>query len=369
MKINVLAENLNRALSVVGRSVTSRGQLPILANVLIKGMKNGMELCSTDLEMSFRVRVGAKVLEEGEITIPAKILTELAGTISSGVVELSTEEEKLTLVAGKTKAELQGMNASEFPSIPAFEGEAQIVVEREELVKKVEEIGFAAARDESRPILTGVWWGVKDGSVKLAATDGYRLSVGALKTKKMADVDEMVLPARALGELVKVVAKDEEGEVKIRVEKEKQQVIFACGEVELVSRLLSGDFPPFDQVVPKTHLTRVRFEVEEFSELVRRAAIFARESANIIKVGVGEKELSVSANSPQVGSNQGSMEVEVEGEAMEVAFNSRYLLEYLGVVKVKELVFESGGGLKPGVFKENGDDWVHVIMPVRVAEE
>ena len=370
MKLTILASNLEKAIGVTSRSVASRPQLPVLANIKLSASKQGLEALSTDLEIGFKVNVGAKVEEEGEITVEARTLSELIKTLPAGKVSIETEKEILKLSSDGVDVELPGIGAGEFPSIPSLEGEGQMEMSADRLRKVVGRVSSSAATDESRPVLTGMLWEVGKKNMVMVATDGYRLSKDKVKISKV-DEDlvgkKMVIPSRALVELVRVM---EEGVDKVigQLQEEKQQVIFQAGEIELVSRLLSGEFPPYEQIMPEGHEVKVRVVTEEFEEAVKRAAIFARDSANIIKIKVEDGELIVSANSAQVGKSRTRLSGEVEGSGLEVAFNSRYLLDYFKAVETEEIEMESLGGLKPGVFKQVGEskDWVQVIMPVRV---
>lgn len=366
MRVTILNEKLMQALNVVGKGVASRPQLPVLTNVLIRTVSGGVEFLSTDLEISFRIKVGAKVMEEGEVAVSGRVLSELVATLPPGPVELVVEKESLLLEADGIRSAISSVSSGEFPEIPSFSGKADVEVGIEELVSQVERVGLASAKDDTRPVLTGILWGAGEGEIKLVATDGYRLSLGELRVKDGKMKERLILPARALLELVRIAGKEEEKVVAVRFETEKQQVVFKLGEVEIVSRLLSGEFPPYEAIIPATHITRVIVGREVVLEAVRRASIFARESANIVKLAVGEGKITVSANGAQTGSSQSELSAEVEGEGLEVAFNSRYLSEYLGVVTSERIVFESEGSLRPGVFKEEGEEWTHIIMPVRV---
>lgn len=373
MKVLMLAENLNKGLAIAMKSVASRPQLPVLANVRINAGKE-LEILATDLEMSFRIKMGAKIEEEGDICVPAKILGEFLATITTGVVELITEGETLKVSSGKIKASFQGLSAGEFPAIPEFTGSAEAVFKAEDLAGAVNRVGFAASKDDSRPVYTGMLWEVREKGIVMAATDGYRLSTAVVTTKeqkKDLDWGKLIIPARVLTELIRAIEKDGKGEVWVKAEKDKQQVIFKYDEVELVSRLLGGDFPPFEQIIPKNHSTKAVFDRNELLEAVRRTSIFARESAHIIKMVVEKDGCVISANSQQLGNSESQIEVPTEGEHLEVAFNSRYLTEFLAVVEEEAVEFESEGSLKPGVFKpadkKSQGEYVHVIMPVRVA--
>ncbi len=363
MKVNVLAENLNRAMSITSRVVASRAQLPILSNVLLRATKEGLQVLATDLEIGVRLWVGAKVEEEGEICISARVLAEFVGTLSSGVIEMAIEKENLVLKVEGSTARLPGVDGGEFPAIPSSKSKVDLELPIERLVEIVNTVSFAAARDDSRPIFTGILWKLEAGKLTLAATDGYRLSVDELKVET-DKTEAFVLPVRALQEVVKGVEKGEK-KVGLYVDLEKQQVIFKAGGTEWVSRLLSGEFPPYNQILPSGFVTKMTVGRLELGEAVKRALIFAKESANIVKLSIGEGKLVVSANGA-AGGGETTMEVEMEGESETVAFNGRYVVDYLNVAESEDVVFESAGPLKAGLFKMPGKKLLHVIMPVRV---
>lgn len=371
MKLTVLANNLNSALGIVTKGVAVRPQLPVLANVLLKATKEGLELLATDLEMSFRVKLGAKVEEEGEVGLPAKVFGELLATIPNGAVEIESQGEAIRLTCGKIKAELTALVGGEFPAIPVFKGEGDMVVAAEEMKQVVSKLSLSASKDDSRPVFTGILWRMEKGAVSLVATDGYRLAMDHLKAEKVKSEGEvkLIIPARSLQELMRVVDKTEGEVVMIKVEEDKQQILFKWGEVELVSRLIAGEFPPYQQIIPKAQTTKIEMDRSELLEAVKRAAIFARESANIIKLSLDKDQLMVGANSESIGQSQTQIEVEKEGEDLSVAFNSRYLLDYLGAIGSERVILKSEGSLKPGMFEEAGkqkSSLVQIIMPVRV---
>ncbi|EKD80316.1 MAG: hypothetical protein ACD_40C00140G0001 [uncultured bacterium] len=371
MRVTVLAENLNRAIGIVGRSVASKPQIPILGSILFRAVKDGLELTSTDLEMSFRVKEGAKVGEEGEVCLPAKVIGELAATIASGTVEIVVEKEVVSIRAGKVKAQISVVAGGEFPTVPVFKGKADLVFDSDGLVGSVSRVAQSAAKDDTRPVFTGILWVFEGKKVKLVATDGYRLGIEELEVERMgeSELKKLVIPARSLMELVRVVDKEGREKVEVKIDEGKQQVLFRVGGVELVSRLLAGEFPPYGQILPSGHKTRVEFDREELLEGIKRAAIFARESANIVRLEMNDKGARVSANSSQVGSSETEVEAKVEGEDLIVAFNSRYLLDYLMGADADVIELKSEGSLKPGVFIEMGkkkSNFLQVIMPVRV---
>lgn len=372
MKFTVLSENLNRALSIVARSVAVRPQLPILGNVLIKATKEGLELLTTDLEMSFRVKIGAKVEIEGEASLPAKTLTELMATIPLGAIEVVLDKETVKMTAGKVKATMSAVSSGEFPAIPEFKGEADLVFDAAEMLKAINRVSISASKDDSRPVFTGILWQFEANKIKLVATDGYRLGVDSLKIEKSKgkELKKLIIPAKSLQELMRVVEKDGNEKIEVKIEDDKAQVLFKAGEVELVSRLLSGEFPPYNQILPSGFKTKVRVGKDELIEAVKRSAIFARESANIVKLQLTESKIQISANGGQTGNSETEAEIEFEGENLTVAFNSRYLLDALSAIEGEAVEFTSEGSLKPGVFvaQSKKSEFLQVVMPVRVQE-
>jgi len=366
MKINVLAENLKKGLSIAMRGVSTRVQLPILSTILLKASKEGLVLSATDLELSFRVKVRAKVSEEGEIAVPAKLFADLAATLPVGVVDLSDRKQTLIIEGEKVRAEVVGQSSEEFPALPKAKGKG-LEIEVAELIEKVERVGVAAAKDDARPILAGVLWVLDKKQITLAATDGYRLGVDYFKNdvpETLGDSQKFVLPVRALMELVRVLEPAMKT-VKVEFDNDKQQVIFLAEDIEMSSRLIAGEFPPYTKVIPTEKKITVVIDKEALLEAVKRASLFARDSANVVKLAVTGEGVAVTAQSDQMGGSQTTIEAEVEGDEVTIAFNARYLLDYLGVVREDRVTLETEGELKPAVFRIEKSDFLHVIMPVR----
>jgi len=372
MKVAVLQENLAKGVGAVSRVVASKAQLPVLGNILLATDEGKLKLSATNLETGMNLWVGGKVEKAGKITVPARVMGELVSSLPQETVELMTEGDRLKVRCGKFKAVVNGIAAEEFPGVPSMRKEkkkpGRLVIEKRVWESSVGQVALAAGVDEARPIFTGIKIELKKGGMRLAATDGYRLSVKTIEgLKGIRKEQEMVVPARALMELTKVLGQEEEGGVVMAATDEEKQLILAVDEVEIVTRLLEGDFPDFDKIIPTTTKTTMELETEELQQAVRAAAIFARDSANIVKFRVMGDKLVISANAPQVGENEVELSGKKTGEDGEMAFNSRYLLEMLGVIKGERLSLSMSGALSPGVFREAGDkSWLHIIMPVRV---
>ena len=372
MKVSLLQENLAKGVLMVERMVANKAQLPVLSNILLVTEMGKLKISATNLETGMNLWISSKVEKPGKITIPAKVLLELVSSLPKDTVILETEGERLKVVCGKFKAIINGILAEEFPEVPSLKGGSKkgvesLIIKTDILESCVDQVAMAAGIDEARPIFTGVKWEISK-DIKLAATDGYRLSVKKIKgVKWVGDLKEMVVPARALMELTKIISKVDDEEVLIAVTDKDKQLILALKDVEVVTRLIEGEFPDFEKIVPKSSSTTIEFDKEELTQAVRAAAIFARDSANIVKFKVIDSNLLISANAPQVGENEVKVSILQKGEDTEIAFNSRYLLEILSLIKAERLTLSMSGPLSPGVFKEVPDkDFLHIIMPVRV---
>jgi len=334
----------------------------------LKVTKDEVNLVSTDLEVSFWVKLPAKIDEEGEMIVPAKLFGELVASLPIGNVHLSIEKNILTVSSKGINAEVMGQGVEDYPSIPRAK-KTQITLKSGEFRQKMDRVCISAARDDTRPVLTGVLWELEESKTILAATDGYRLTVDKLDVVKTSieKNTRFILPARSLQEISKVLAETGEDNFGIEFDKENQQVIFTIADMEISSRLIAGDFPPYQQIMPNTYSTKAVFSREGLLEAVKRANLFARDNANIVKMSIEGEKLIVKAESSQLGSNSTEIETEVEGEGLTVAFNARYLLDYLGVNNAERVVWETEGELKPSVFRREDDDgWIQVVMPVRV---
>jgi DNA polymerase-3 subunit beta len=293
-------------------------------------------------------------------------------TIPMGVVEITLEKEIIKIVSGKVRVKMSAVASGEFPAIPEFKGETDLVFNTNEMLSAINRVSVSASKDDSRPVFTGILCQFESNRVKLVATDGYRLGMDSLKIENRhgRELKKLIIPARSLQELMRVVEKDGSEKIEVKVEDEKQQVLFRVGEVELVSRLLAGEFPPYNQILPSSFKTKVSVNKDELIEAVKRAAIFARESANIVKIQITKDNCEIMSNHGQTGSSETEVEVKTEGEDLVVAFNSRYLLDALAAIEGSEIEFTSEGSLKPGVFVElsKKNDFLQVVMPVRVQE-
>jgi DNA polymerase-3 subunit beta len=369
VKLSVMQENLARGLSVVSRAVSSRSTLPVLANVLLKTEDAGLKLTATNLEIGITYWVPGKIETDGATTVPARLLTDLVNSLPAGDrVDLDLQpSDTLHLRSGRFETNIKGIDADEFPAIQTAGERPTTRIAQNVLRRALAEVTFAAASDEARPILTGVLARFEGDQVTLAAADNYRIAVRTIPVLDAVPETSVVIPARALNELARVLA-DVEDPVEVVLAGGRNQVLFHLEGVDLVSRLIDGQFPNYQQVLPQSHSTRAVLDREELLRAVRPAALIAHESANIVKLQVGGDDnagITVSANA-EVGDHVGAVEASVEGDGTTIAFNARYLADVLQNVDADQFALELNGPLSPGVFKPIGDDrYVHVVMPVR----
>ncbi len=376
MKLQVLQENLAKALSITSRFANSRAQLPVLANVLMSAKKNKLTISSTNLEISVSIGIGAKIEETGDITVPAKAITDLVSNLSSGTIELLVQKEKLRIKTRSFNSTLTGMNSSDFPSIPQSISGSVLSLPKENILEALSCVLFAASTDETRPVLTGVLLIFKGKQLYLVATDGFRLSQKKISIKTLkssAKEQRMILPKNALSELSRL-SNDEES-INLAYKKGDSQVVFEVGSTILTSRTIEGEYPDFNKIIPKESKLKVSLDREELLRAVKLASVFARDSANVVKMVVKKGEIELLAESSQAGSQEARVDAKVDGNIsgkdgkLTIAFNYRFLEDFLNSVKSDDIQIELSGSNSPGVFTDpNDSDFLHLIMPVRMQD-
>jgi DNA polymerase-3 subunit beta len=368
VKLSVMQENLARGLSVVSRAVSNRS-LPVLTNVLLKTEDGGLKLTATNLEIGITYWVPGKIETDGATSVPARLLTDLVNSLPSSepiLLELG-DGETLHIRAGRFESNIKGIPAEDFPTVQTA-GERPITrVAQKVLRQALDETAFAAASDEARPILTGVLAKFEGDQLTLAAADNYRIAVKTITILDPVEETSVVIPARALHELARILS-DTDEPVSIVLAHSRNQLLFHIDGIDLVTRLIDGQYPNYQSVLPASHATRAVLDREELLRAVRPAALIAHESANIVKLGVGldgDGAITVSANA-EVGDHVGRVEAAIEGDGTTIAFNARFLADVLEKVDAEQFALELNGPLSPGVFKPIGDDrYVHVVMPLR----
>ena len=377
MKLACKQENLAKGLSVVSRAVAARSTLPVLGNILLATDNGRLKLSATNLELGITCWIGAKIEEEGSTTVPAKTLVDLVNTLPQDDVhlELTLRTQTLNLVCGRTQAHIKGIDAQEFPLIPPADLEHGLELNVEDFKEMINQVAFAAATDEARPILTGVLAKIDGSTLVLQAADGFRLAVRtAHLSNPAAEPINAVIPARALAELARIIGAEDP--VYMSLPPNRGQVIFHHGNIELVSQLIEGAFPDLNAVIPKSHTTRTIMPTDEFRKACRTSDIFAREAAHTarIKIKPGTDDtpghVSISATSAETGDNVAEIDATVDGQAVEIAFNVKYLVDVLNVIDTPNVALETSAATSPGVIRPMGgnDEYLYVCMPMHLGK-
>lgn len=366
MKITVLQENLIKSLLQTNRIISPRSQLPILQNVLLKTQDNLLKVIATNMETTVMSLVGVKTFEQGEVCVSAKLFSELVQSLSPGTLDIMENEGTLKVSNDKIQANLATMPGKEFPALPMEFKSAPTELKTDVLKNALAAVLFAAATDEGRPLLTGIKIMPDKGGLVFASTDGYRLSVKTVNEPGLK-ISDMVVPAKALAELYKMISDGKEAATVVKMgQSEDGQLLFEFNDSKIATRLIEGTYPDFINRIPKSFNTKCIMDREALAKGVKSAAIFARDNANIVKMAISAESTVISANAPQVGGNMVTIDARTEGEDAEIAFNSRFLLDFLNNCESTEIEFEMTGSLNPGVFKPVGDEsFIHIIMPVR----
>lgn len=374
MKLTILQENLAKSVDIVSRFTSPKAQLPILGNILFKVTKSKVFLSSTNLEVSASVSMGAKIEEEGEISIPSKVFSELVLNLPKETVEFASDKEQIKIKTVGFTSTLLGMNSTDFPKIVnSVSLDDSIEISRELIAESLNQVIFATSTDETRPILTGVLFLFDKDKLSLVATDGFRLSrkIIDFKSNSKKKIDsKIVIPKGILNEIGRSLGKSEN--VLISYQESEKQIVVGADSVVLTSRLLEGEYPDFEKILPKNSTLEVRVDKEEFLRAVKLASIFARESANVVKIKILKDSVSVTAESSQSGNQETVVEAKIENlessrEQFETSYNYKFLEDFIHSVKGEEIKMEFTTSDKAGVFTDPKDpNYLHLIMPVRV---
>jgi DNA polymerase-3 subunit beta len=376
MKVSCTQEALARGLGIVGRAVATRSPLPITSNVLIATDEGRIKLAATNLEITMSCWIDGKIEEEGAITAPARLLADFVNTLPNEPISLTVapRSRQVRLECARNEASISGLDADDFPPAPTVADGVSVELDPKGLRQAVAQTVFAAATDDSRPVLTGVDTKFEGNLLTLAASDGFRLSVYKLPLEdNVAEPVEIVVPARALSELSRLLA-DEEEPVTMRTNAAKTQVLFRLTNAEMVAQLIQGTFPNFSQLIPPNYTSRAIINADEFLRETRIASVFARDGSGIVRLVVSPAEggssgrVAISARAEEVGDNNGEIDAAIEGEGVKIAFNGKYLQDVLSVLE-GQLAMDTTGPSSQGVFRpypNEGDRYTHVIMPMFV---
>ena len=375
MKLSCLQENLSRGLGIVGRAASVRSTLPITQNILLAAEQSRLKLVATNLEMATTCWVGAKIEQDGITTIPARLLIDFVNSLPNELIEITLPDNSHTLEisSGRFQAHINGIDAQDFPPIPDVSDGLAANIESNALREGITQVVFAAATEESRPVLTGINAEFEGEQLKLVGADGFRLAVHETALNSaVKEKTTVIIPTRTLSELNRLLGEQEEP-VEITINQQKSQALFRLKNAELVSQLIQGSFPDYSQVIPQSYTTRAVVDVSEFLRVIKMSSIFARDSSGIVRLVVAPGtelipgKVTVSAQAEEVGGNTSEIDALVDGEEAKIAFNARYLSDVLSIIHQAQVAIETTTSSSPGIIRPVGvDNYIHVIMPMFV---
>jgi DNA polymerase III subunit beta len=384
VRVSCLQENLSRGLNIVGRAVSPRSTLPVLGNILLATDEGRLKLAATNLEIGISCWIGAKVEDDGAVTVPSRLLSEFVSQLPAERIDmdLSVRTLMLNLKCARYDTNIKGIDASEFPIIPTSDGNDAIRIGADTLRKMINQVAFAAATDESRPTLTGVHARFNGNRLTLAATDGFRLAVRSTDlSTTVPEKIEVIIPARALSELSRIIGllPKDEGDaqmVEITIASARNQILFHLPDVDMVSQLIDANFPNYEAIIPKSFATRTIIDTQSTLRALRVANLFARDSSNIVRFQMtpghdgAPANLTMTATSAESGDNLANLDAIIEGPESEIAFNGRYMLDVLTIIDEPQIALETTRPSAPGVVRPVGvgpEEFTCVVMPMHIS--
>ena len=367
MKLTTTRESLLGQLQTVTRAVSTRSAVQALSGVRAAASASGVELQATDMEIGLRVPLEADVTREGEAVLPGRLLLDVVRSLPAAEValEVRSAEQDVEIASGSARFHIRMLRAEDFPTLPAPDGDSTVSVPAPAFVSTIHQVARSASRDETRPVLTGILVSATERELRMVATDSYRLSVKETQLEEALEGSfEANVPARALQELARIAQQAEADTLTVGVR--DNQIVFEVGGTVLSSRLIDGQFPNYRQLLPDSAEHELRLSAAEIGEVVRRVSLLAQRNAPL-RLAFHEGEVTVSAQTPDVGEASESLPVPFAGEPLEIGFNPEFLRDGLESVGADELVLKLISPLRPGLI-QSGDDsgFVYLIMPIRL---
>ncbi|HWL33620.1 MAG TPA: DNA polymerase III subunit beta [Gaiellaceae bacterium] len=367
MKISVARDELVAKLGVVSRAVSTRGTVQVLSGILLRADGETLTLAATDMELSLRTTLEAQVEGDGAVVIPGKPLVELARLLpeSDVTIEYRPEEGTVQIVSGSYNSRLHVFNAEDFPRLPAVDAQLHSI-DREALLETVDRVARSASRDESRPVLTGILVRFEAGKLVMVATDSYRLSVKETELGEAAPELEAIIPARALTELSRLATGDT-----VELGVHENHVVFGTGASDaadawLTTRRIDGQFPNYRQLLPETFEVELTLPKSELADVVRRASVLALRNSPL-RLRLAEGELTVSAQTQDVGETQETMPAAYTGEEFVIGFNAEFLRDGVDSIVGDDVHLKLINPLRPAILEDAAGDFTYLIMPIRLA--
>ena len=378
MKLSFNKVDLSNAIQIVQSSISTKSTLPVLSNLLIKVDKSSkiqkVKIEATDLEVGIRCSVKAEVIEEGKITVPAKKLGEIVREMpdNSEIEISSTDGKRIEIKSGKIRAQLNGLSCDDFPIIPEFSEKKSFKLNKSVIRDMIRKTSFATSTDETRYVLNGIYFVISGGEIKMVATDGRRLAYISKEGAEKSLASNVIIPSKAISELLRLLSLSDDGkEDQIQIAPSENQIIFSWinqgEEIVLVSRIIDGTFPNYDQVIPKGKEVELKVRTDQILPAIKRAALFAQERGGSVRMSFKKNLLRLSANAQGLGEEEEELEISYDGKEFEIAFNPTFLLDVLKNSDGPEIRFEFSSSLNPGLIKPGGNDqYLCVIMPMRL---
>lgn len=366
MKILCTRDNLLNGVQMVQRAVPSKNALPILSGILLRAHNNRLYFTGTDLEMGIYCSTPVQVIEEGSAVLQARIFSDLVRHLPDTAIEMELlpGTKTVSIRYNPSETSINGMDPEEFPVIPELDDNLTISLRTQVFRNMVKQTAFATAMDENRPIFTGVLLSIENSQLRMVATDTHRMAYKTGVIESSFDSSwQAIVPAKALVEVSRLIKEEDES---ISIIMTDNQVMFRFGDTSVISRLIEGQFPNYKQVIPSGCKTKLRVGTRVFAEAVERASLLAREGSNIIKLKIQESVLIITSNSPDLGKSYEEIDIEIQGEETQIAFNSRYLIDVLKVIDSEEIMIELTGSLSPGIIRPlEAENYLYLILPVR----
>ncbi len=369
MKFSANKDTLQHGVQVVHRAVSTKNPLPVLSGILLKTENNRLSLTATDLELGIECSVPVNVEKEGGVILPARYLSEIVRRLPDVRINIEVNSENNTLIKyGESEFNLLGMPADEFPILPAIDSESVLVIKQELFKNMIKQVVLATSADDNRPIFTGILMEIEsDSNIRMVATDTHRLAYRSAKLEngeRKKFEKAVIIPGKTLNELSRILTGEGED---LQIAFGENQVVFEIPGVKFISRLIEGQFPNYKQVIPQGCKTKIRIRTRELLDSTERASLLAKEGTNIVKMNVSEEKLTITSNSPEIGKIEEHIHIKMEGEATQIAFNSKYIIDVLKVIDSEEVFLELTGSLSPGIIKPTeSENYLYLILPIRI---
>ena len=369
MKLTCDRSALVDKLAILARGVSTRSALPVLSGVLLQASEGRLDLFSTDMELSIKASLATAIEREGEIVVPARLFTDVVRNLPGEEVVIEAGEAAVKVTAGRAEFSLNAWSASDFPQTSTFDTSESFAIGREPFVETLTKAGRAASRDETRPILTGVLMTILGDTLKMVATDSYRLAVKETKLEKALETEvQAIVPVRALGEVARLATAMGDGDIDVAIG--ENQALFKlgdpAGDVWVASRLIDGQFPNYKQLVPDSFDHEVTLAKDEFMAAARRVSLLAQKNAPL-RLSFAEHKLTMKALTQDVGQAEESLDVEFSGEAFEIGFNPAYLIDGIDAIDDAGVLLRFTSPLRPGLVSGSDGGFVYLIMPIRLS--